>query len=187
MKIKLTITILSLSTLLTGCCISHDFTAASCTQPSTCTKCGETEGEILPHTWTEPTCAEPKTCSVCNLTEGNSLEHQWQEATTEKAKMCTLCGLTEGEPLPVEEEVELTDDEYQGDNPYDKEVDNYEGMSDEEIVQQMLNDFKKKHAQDNQIHVDIPGATPYDPSQDGDYHFGQGGELPDWAKGDHIN
>ena len=187
MKLKYTLTILTLSTLLTGCCISHDFTAASCTQPQTCIKCGETEGEPLGHTWTEPTCTEPKTCTVCNLTEGETLEHQWQEATTERAKTCSLCGLTEGEPLPVEEDVELTDDEYQGDNPYDKEVDNYEGMSDEEIVQQMLNDFKKKHAQDNQIHVDIPGATPYDPSKDGQYHLGQGGEVPDDLKGDFIN
>ncbi|MBE5852651.1 MAG: hypothetical protein E7299_06835 [Lachnospiraceae bacterium] len=119
------ITIILLSTLiLSGCCLKHDYSEPTCTQPATCTKCGETEGETLPHTWMEANCTEAKHCSVCNQTEGEKLAHKFSEPTcTEDAKCltcgaigekakghdfkeadyvnpktCQLCGLTEGEP-----------------------------------------------------------------------------------------
>ena len=99
MKRKSIYILLAISTILTGCCLSHDFTTASCTQPQTCTKCGETEGEPLGHTWVEATCTEPKQCSVCNLTEGNPLGHTYSNATCTEPQTCTVCGATTGKPL----------------------------------------------------------------------------------------
>ena len=51
------------------------------------------------HTWIEATCTEPKTCSVCGETEGEPLEHEWENATLDAPKTCKLCGLTEGDPV----------------------------------------------------------------------------------------
>lgn len=100
MKKRILIPLLISTLSLSGCCLfSHDFAEATCTTPSTCTKCGEIQGEALGHTFTDATCTEAKTCSVCNFAEGNPLEHQWLEATTENPKTCDRCGLTEGEPL----------------------------------------------------------------------------------------
>ena len=85
-------------------------------------------------------------------------------------------------------DVELNDDEYQGENPYDKEVDNYEGMTPEQIAQQLIADYLKDNAQSQQGNWELPpGATPYDPSKDGSAAQDYNVELPDWAKGDYIN
>lgn len=89
----------TLTILLTGCCTSHDWQEATCTQPMTCSKCGKTEGETLEHTWQEATCAQPKTCSVCGATEGTTLPHTWQDATCTQPKTCSVCGATEGNPI----------------------------------------------------------------------------------------
>ncbi len=53
------------------------------------------------HTWVEATCTEPKTCSVCGETEGEPLGHKWLENTPnlQQPKTCEVCGATEGEPL----------------------------------------------------------------------------------------
>lgn len=51
------------------------------------------------HTWVEATCTEPKTCSECGETEGEALGHIWVEATKTTPKTCSRCGLTEGTPL----------------------------------------------------------------------------------------
>lgn len=85
---------LLLMVLLTGCCISHDWQDATCTEPKTCAKCGETEGEALGHTWLEATCTAPKTCSVCGETEGEALEHIFAEANYQQPATCTVCGTT---------------------------------------------------------------------------------------------
>lgn len=95
--------------MLTGCCVSHEWKEATCTEPKTCSKCGKTEGEPLGHTWVDATCAEPKHCSVCGETEGNALEHTWIDATCAEAKHCSVCGETEGVPL----EHKLTEANYQ--------------------------------------------------------------------------
>lgn len=88
-----------LSILLTGCCLSHDWQEATCTNPKTCSKCGKTDGDALGHSWQEATCTVPQTCSVCGETEGEALGHKWQEATCMTAKTCSVCGETEGEAL----------------------------------------------------------------------------------------
>ena len=51
------------------------------------------------HTWVEATCTEPKTCSECGETEGEPLGHQFSEATYWEAPTCSVCGAVEGEPL----------------------------------------------------------------------------------------
>ncbi len=90
---------LTICFMLTGCCMSHEWKEATCTEPKTCAKCSETEGEPLGHTWVEATCSEAKHCSVCGETEGEPLGHTWVEATCSEAKHCSICGETEGEPL----------------------------------------------------------------------------------------
>lgn len=86
---------------LTGC-HQHEWSEASCLDPSTCGQCGETTGEALGHDWTQATCAQPKTCQRCGETEGTALEHipgQWVEAAAatctsagSEESACTLCG-----------------------------------------------------------------------------------------------
>ena len=57
----------------------HNWEAATCTAPKTCTDCGITEGEACGHTWEEATYATPKTCTACYATEGEPLEKPGQE------------------------------------------------------------------------------------------------------------
>lgn len=87
---------------LTGCCMSHEWTEATCTTPKTCSKCGKIEGEVLSHEWVEATCSAPKTCNLCGETEGEALSHEWIEATCSAPKKCSKCGETEGEALAHE-------------------------------------------------------------------------------------
>lgn len=88
--------------MLTGCTLfhKHTWTAATCTEPATCSECGETEGEPLGHKWAAATCEKPKTCSVCGETEGEALGHKWVEATCKAPKTCSVCGKTEGDKAP---------------------------------------------------------------------------------------
>ena len=80
---------------------SHEWNDATCTEPKTCSKCGETEGEPLGHTEevipaVAPTCTETgltegKKCSVCGeITVQqqvvDALGHDFAEGT------CTRCG-----------------------------------------------------------------------------------------------
>ena len=89
---------------LCGCCLNHEWADATCTEPKTCTKCGETEGEPLGHKWVDATCTKPKTCSVCGETEGEPLGHTWEDATCTEPKTCSICGKTEGKPINHEYE-----------------------------------------------------------------------------------
>ena len=59
----------------------HEWKDATCTEPKTCTVCGQTEGEPAGHEWKDATCTEPKTCSKCGLTEGEAAGHDWGEPT----------------------------------------------------------------------------------------------------------
>lgn len=58
-------------------------------------------GSLIPcdHDWSDATCTEPKTCSKCGETDGDALGHDWQEATCTTAATCSRCGETKGEPL----------------------------------------------------------------------------------------
>lgn len=88
--------LIALALMLTGCECNHQWTAANCSSPKTCTECGETEGAPLDHMWQAATCKAPKTCQLCGETEGESLAHQWQDATCTTARTCTVCGAADG-------------------------------------------------------------------------------------------
>lgn len=85
--------------MLAGCECKHEWAEATCTEPKTCSKCGETEGEALGHAWIDATCTEPMTCSVCGATEGDPAGHDWADATCTEPKTCTVCGETDGKAL----------------------------------------------------------------------------------------
>ena len=95
MKKRLAVFLICLTVfVLCGCCLSHEWQEATCTEPKTCSKCGKTEGEALGHIWEEATCVKPKTCSVCGEIEGEALGHQASPATCIEASVCSICGET---------------------------------------------------------------------------------------------
>ena len=130
-KILAILLVLACTTSLAGCQCKHEWVAADCVTPKTCTRCQETEGASLGHdwlaatceeaqtckvcgavegiatghSWVEATCMAPKHCENCDLTEGELTEHLWQNATTEEPKTCSVCGLTEGNRI-------MTDDRF---------------------------------------------------------------------------
>lgn len=63
----------------------HTWNEASCTEPKTCTICGETEQTPVGHNWTDATCTDPKTCTVCGKTEGDALGHDYVDGA------CSRC------------------------------------------------------------------------------------------------
>ena len=82
-----------------GKALDHRWIAATCTEPEFCARCGETRGEPLGHDWKEATCTEPEICSRCGETRGEPLGHDWKEATCTEPEICSRCGETRGEPL----------------------------------------------------------------------------------------
>jgi len=72
---------------------NHVWTAATCTTPATCTKCGATDGSAAGHTWIDATCTSPKTCSVCNETEGRAIGHKIIGGTFSSSRICEECGI----------------------------------------------------------------------------------------------
>lgn len=110
-KVFMAVLTFSMLLLLSGCCLSHEWTEADCITPKTCSKCDASEGEALGHQWAEATCTAPKTCANCAATEGEPLAHAFGEeevqstdyvdATVLLVKTCTDCGAQEertGEP-----------------------------------------------------------------------------------------
>ena len=96
----------------------HNWQAATCTAPISCTLCGATEGIALGHnslfhpgkaaTCVEPGFTDSETCSVCMATivpqnEIPALGHSWKAADCHNPKICTACSATDGEPAPHEE------------------------------------------------------------------------------------
>ena len=72
----------------------HNWTAATCSAPKTCSRCGETEGEALAHTpGAAATCTTNQICTVCNKELAPALGHTpGEEATCNNAQDCTVCG-----------------------------------------------------------------------------------------------
>lgn len=79
--------------------ILHNFTAATCTKPATCSRCYAARGEALGHKWQAATCTAPKTCTVCKATEGGVKGHNWKAATCTAPKTCAVCNAKEGNAL----------------------------------------------------------------------------------------
>lgn len=74
---------------------THNFTAATCTTPKTCSYCSATDGSAAGHNWVAATCTTPKTCSSCGITEGSAIEHNYVSGK------CSSCG--ENDPDYVSE------------------------------------------------------------------------------------
>ena len=53
----------------------HNWADATCTEPKTCLRCGQTDGDTLGHDWLDATCLTLKTCNRCGITEGTLAEH----------------------------------------------------------------------------------------------------------------
>ncbi len=98
-KIFALLTVMLLVALLCACGCEHEWEAADCNDPKTCSKCGETEGEELGHDYVDADCENPKTCSRCEKTRGEALGHTWGDATCDAPKTCQVCAKTEGEAL----------------------------------------------------------------------------------------
>lgn len=98
---KLTALILVLAMCLTfaGCGCKHEWYAATCEVPKTCSLCGETEGEANGHSIVAATCEEAEHCENCNYVSGEPLGHTWVDATTEAPRTCKTCGATDGERI----------------------------------------------------------------------------------------
>ncbi len=112
---KKLVALLSLALLcLAGCgekeCVEHQWEAATCERPATCTVCGQTEGAALGHNWQAADCISAKICTVCSATEGEALGHDWQPANYQTPAICKACSITEGtclEPGFAEHNVEV--------------------------------------------------------------------------------
>ena len=78
-------------------CCYHHISDATCTEPKTCSRCGQTWGISIGHNWQTATCTEPKTCTVSGTTEGSANGHDWSPATCTLAQRCKVCG-HRGEP-----------------------------------------------------------------------------------------
>lgn len=81
------ITILFVTKIL---CI-HQWQEPTCTQPSICSRCEDTQGEKLGHKVMPPTCTDPVTCRICKETFGSALGHNMREATCTRGKFCNIC------------------------------------------------------------------------------------------------
>ena len=98
-KFGITLIVIGLLFVITGCGHEHSWTQADCLNPAVCDDCNEVRGDALGHDWLNASCSAPKTCSRCKITEGEALEHTWDEATCTAPKTCSLCNITEGEML----------------------------------------------------------------------------------------
>ena len=78
--------VLLLASFMSGCGCKHEWEDATCEDPETCEKCGETRGETGDHKWKDATCKRPKTCKTCGKTKGKPVDHKWQN------DICTKCG-----------------------------------------------------------------------------------------------
>ena len=79
--------------------------------------------------------------------------------------------------------VELEEDEYQGDNPYDQGTSPSAQEAIEDMAQQIIADYLREHAQDTQVDVDVPGGTPASEATEQESNLGKGGELPPELQG----
>ena len=93
--------IIVLLVLIKTTCVfeNHEFTAATCTEPEICSRCGETRGEPLGHVYSTETCTEPSVCTRCGELHAEPLGHVFLPATCTESETCARCGETRGEPL----------------------------------------------------------------------------------------
>lgn len=71
-------------------------------------------GYFTIHDWSAATCTELSTCSICGRTQGGLLDHQWPENTKKKLMNCLSCGKPNGSIIPYNDyavESSFTDQE----------------------------------------------------------------------------
>ncbi len=81
--------------MLTACGCEHEYEAATCIAPATCSLCGAQDGEPSgKHKFKSATCIAPKTCLVCGETKGKKAEHtpDIPHAVCTRDSKCTECG-----------------------------------------------------------------------------------------------
>ncbi len=103
------------------CDCEHEWTEATCTEMSVCTKCGlknatelghdypkhlctdsvkcnrcDVMSEITEHNAAEPTCTDDGYCIVCGHKTADAKGHDMQEATCASPSRCSRCGITSG-------------------------------------------------------------------------------------------
>ena len=82
-----------------GAC-SHSYSAATCTKPKTCTKCGTTTGSKLGHNYQFTSCVTPDKCTRCGQTTGTPSGHPgFTAATCTSPARCIRCGEENGNKL----------------------------------------------------------------------------------------
>jgi len=74
----------------------HNFSEATCTTPSTCSKCSMVEGEALGHDVQDADCTHESTCKRCGKKVGGALGHDYVAATCTKPETCSVCGAVRG-------------------------------------------------------------------------------------------
>ena len=97
-------------------CENHDWTAATCTEPETCSACGTKRGNALGHNWSDATCKVLSTCGRCHETRGELADHTWGDWTVttaptyvaagEKTRECSVCHDKETDTVAVLERKE---------------------------------------------------------------------------------
>ena len=116
-----------------------------------------------------------------NTIESESVMEETETTTIEEVESTV-------EVIESTEETETaTEEVYSTEEP--TTVDEYEGISTsdqeaiEDMAQQLIVDYLKEHAQDNQIEVDVPGGTPASEATEQESNLGKGGELPPELQG----
>ena len=84
---------------LTGCSCEHEWTAADCLNPQSCTRCQAVGEPALGHIWLNATCTSPGTCTRCSEKQGEPLDHDWEDATCSAPQACSRCSEVQGDPL----------------------------------------------------------------------------------------
>lgn len=74
--------------------------------PKICLDCGISAEDAATHQWVAASCRAPKTCTVCGKTEGKPLEHSWNSGVVKEdtavVYTCTACGAEKVEGTPAE-------------------------------------------------------------------------------------
>ncbi len=71
----------------------HNWKDATCTEPKTCTLCGQKQGEALGHNGGTSTCKSKAVCATCGEEYGELAAHKPSGVATEtEASVCTVCG-----------------------------------------------------------------------------------------------
>ena len=172
---------------------SHNWKAATCDAPKTCTKCGATEGEALGHNWQAATCTKPKTCTRCKLTDGEALGHDFiynGGTKTQNSHMlyCSRCSTRRAETHKmVNNECKICGYTCSHNYRYDKDVTKEKGDNKYHYVRcKKCNDIKaEEHTSGEKCSIcgrereAIPECEPskhnykYTPTSDGSKHIAE--------------